>query len=280
MADGKVKKYFKNLRKMKEEGVNVPKPKKKAVDGKTNYGINWNKKTKVTTPPTGTGQTTKQKTRPADETRTKPFIQGGIGVTKQGKKPKKKDYLTGIKQPPLEAKHAGKVNLDNVKKVEHPFLRLTAKETSDESFETEGDTTKHPMLPGAKKTEYVLQKNGKNKTKTPAPVSVYNNKQRGNIAKAVYGHYDDVSKLKEMTDKDIDHLVKKYQVNLKTEKKTEKKSKKNKKLTEVVNVLSGNQVSQGVIGGTGESIGTKYSNRLFGGKTEKKSKKNNKKRGR
>jgi len=71
-----------------------------------------------------------------------------------------------------------------------------------------------------------------------------------------------------------------------------------------VNVLSGNQVSQGVIGGTGESIGTKYSNRLFGGsgkapptvlqkgarvavkerllsgKTEKKSKKNKKKRGR
>ena len=85
------------------------------------------------------------------------------------------------------------------------------------------------MLPGAKKTEYVLQKNGKNKTKTPAPVSVYNNKQRGKIAKAVYGHYDDVSKLKEMTDKDIDHLVKKYQVNLKTEKKTEKKSKKNNK---------------------------------------------------
>jgi hypothetical protein len=51
-------------------------------------------------------------------------------------------------------------------------------------------------------------------------------------------------------------------------------------LTEVVNVLSGNQVSQGLIGGTGESIGTKYSNRLFGGKTEKKSKKNNKKKGR
>ena len=147
MADGKVKKYFKNLRKMKEEGVNVPKPKKKAVDGKTNYGINWNKKTKVTTPPTGTGQTTKQKTRPADETRTEPFIQGGIGVTKQGKKPKKK--------------------------------------------------------------------------------------------------------------------------------------KKKKKLTEVVNILSGNQVSQlGVIGGTGESIGTKYSNRLFGEKTEKKTKKNNKKKGR
>ena len=252
MADGKVKKYFKNLRKMKEEGVNVPVPKKKAVVGKTNYGINWNKKTKVTTPPTGTGQTTKQKTRPADETRTEPFIQGGIGLTtpptgteqttktkqgqttktkqgqttktKQGKKPKNE-----IKQPPLEAKHAGEVNLDNVEKAEYPFLRLTAEQTSDKSFKTEGDTTKHPMLPGAKKTEYVLQKNGKNKTKTPAPVSVYNNKQRGDIAKAVYGHYDDVSKLKEMTDKDINHLVKKYQVNLKTEKKTEKKSKKNNK---------------------------------------------------
>jgi len=226
MADGKVKKYFKNLRKMKEEGVNVPVPKKKAVVGKTNYGINWNKKTKVTTPPTGTGQTTKQKTRPADETRTEPFIQGGIGVTKQGKKPKKGDE---IKQPPLESKHAGEVNLDNVEKVEYPFLRLTAEQTSDKSFKTEGDTTKHPMLPGAKKTEYVLRKNGKNKTKTPAPVSVYNNKQRGKIAKDVYGHYDDVSKLKEMTDKDIDHLVKKYQVNLKTEKKTEKKSKNNNK---------------------------------------------------
>ena len=233
MANGKVKKYFKNLRKMKEEGVNVPVPKKKAVVGKTNYGINWNKKTKVTTPPTGTGQTTKQKTRPTGSgtgkginVKTPGKGQSGVGVTKQGEKPKKKDYLTEIKQPPLEAKHVGKVNLDNVKKVEHPFLRLTAKETSDESFETEGDTTKHPMLPGAKKTEYVLQKNGKNKTKTPAPVSVYNNKQRGDIAKAVYGHYDDVSKLKEMTDKDIDHLVKKYHVKLKTEKKSKKNKKK------------------------------------------------------
>jgi len=194
MANGKVKKYFKNLRKM--------------VEGEGNI----------------------QKTRPADETRTEPFIQGGIGVTKQGEKPKKKDYLTGIKQPPLEAKHAGKVNLDNVKKVEYPFLRLTAEQTSDKSFETEGDTTKHPMLPGAKKTEYVLQKNGKNKIKTPGQKA--------------------------------------------------KKKKKKKKLTEAVNVLSGNQVSQGVIGGTGESIGTKYSNRLFGGKTEKKSKKNKKKKGR
>jgi len=79
-----------------------------------------------------------------------------------------------------------------------------------------------------------------------------------------------------------------------------KRKKKQKKLTEAVNVLSGNQVSQGVIGGTGEYIGTKYSNRLFGGsgkapptvlqkgarvavkggKTEKKSKKNKKKKGR
>ena len=170
MADGKVKKYFKNLRKMKEEGVNVPVPKKKAVVGKTNYGINWNKKTKVATPPTGTGQPTKQKTRPADETRTKPFIQGGIGVTKQGKKPKKKDYLTGIKQPPLESKRAGEVNLDNVKKVKHHILRLTAKQTSDKSFKTKDNTTKHPMLAGAKEDDkYVLRKNGKNKTKTPAP---------------------------------------------------------------------------------------------------------------
>ena len=255
MANGKVKKYFKKLKEMMEEN----KAKTRPTGRGTGKGINIKKPGEgqggvgLTTLPTGTEQTTK---------------------TKQGEKPKKKDYLTGIKQPPLEAKHAGKVNLDNVKKVEHPFLRLTAKETSDKSFKTEGDTTKHPMLPGAKKTEYVLQKNGKNKTKTPAPVSVYNNKQRGKIAKAVYGHYDDVSKLKEMTDKDIDHLVKKYQVNLKTEKKTEKKSK----LTEVVNVLSGNQVSQGVIKGTGEYIGTKYSNRLFGEKTEKKTKK--KKKGR
>ena len=112
MANGKVKKYFKNLKEMMREGVNVPKPKKKAVDGKTNYGINWNKKTKV------------PKTRPADEIRTG-GDQGGIGLTtpptgteqttktKQGKKPKNE-----IKQPPLESKHAGKVNLDNVEKVQ------------------------------------------------------------------------------------------------------------------------------------------------------------------
>jgi len=230
--NGKVKKYFKNLRKMKEEGVNVPKPKKKAVDVKTNYGINWNKKTKVTTPPTGTGQTTKQKTRPADETRTKPFIQGGIGLTtktKQGEKPKNE-----IKQPPLEAKHVGKVNLDNVEKVEYPFLRLTAEQTSDKSFKTEGDTTKHPMLPGAKKTEYVLQKNGKNKTKTPAPEA--------------------------------------------------EKKKKKKKLTEAVNVLSGNQVSNRLFGGSGKAPptvlqkGARFA--VKGGKTEKKTKKNNNKKGR
>ena len=36
---------------------------------------------------------------------------------KKGEKPKKKDYLTGIKEHgPLEAKHAGKVNLDEFKK--------------------------------------------------------------------------------------------------------------------------------------------------------------------
>jgi len=65
-----------------------------------------------------------------------------------------------------------------------------------------------------------------------------------------------------------------------TEEKTPEVTPAKKKLTEAVNVLSGNQVSQGVIEGTGESIGTKYSNRLFGEKTEKKSKKNKKKRGR
>jgi hypothetical protein len=262
MANGKVKKYFKNLKEMMREGVNVPKPKKKAVDGKTNYGINWNKKTKV------------PKTRPADEIRTG-GAQGGIGLTtlptgteqttktKQGKKPKKKDYLTGIKQPPLESKRAGEVNLDNVKKVKHPFLRLTAKETSDKSFKTEGDTTKHPMLPGAKKTEYVLQKNGKNKTKTLAPIGGVAGVEMGTEAAQEAGIATTEGKSK-----------------IKTPGQKAKKKKKKKKLTEAVNVLSGNQVSQGVIGGTGESIGTKYSNRLFGGTTEKKSKKNKKKRGR
>ena len=252
MANGKVKKYFKNLRKMKEEGVNVPVPKKKAVVGKTNYGINWNKKTKVTTPPTGTGQTTKQKTRPADETRTEPFIQGGIGVTKQGKKPKKGDE---IKQPPLEAKHAGKVNLDNVEKVQTnvvedydkqaraygkpPTEKTTEAKKQGERIGKFGHKLDTPHeLPrvrgGKKKYSYHLKTPAPASPSpvtpaSPSPVSVYNNKQRGKIAKDVYGHYDDVSKLKEMTDKDIDHLVKKYQVNLKTEKKTEKKSKKNKK---------------------------------------------------
>ena len=210
MANGKVKKYFKNLKKMMEE----TKQKTRPTGSGTGKGIN------VKTPGKG---------------------QSGVGVTKQGEKPKNE-----IKQPPLEAKHAGKVNLDNVEKVKHHILRLTAKQTSDESFKTEGDTTKHTMLAGAKEDDkYVLQKNGKNKTKTPAPaspspvtpvtpaspspVSVYNNKQRGKIAKDVYGHYDDVSKLKEMTDKDIDHLVKKYQVNLKTEKKTKKNKKSGKR---------------------------------------------------
>ena len=242
MADGKVKKYFKNLRKMKEEGVNVPVPKKKAVVGKTNYGINWNKKTKV------------QKTRPADKTRTEPFIQGGIGLTtpptgteqttktKQGKKPKKKDYLTGIKQPPLEAKHAGKVNPDNVKKVQTNVVESHDKQSraygeppTEKTKEAEKQGKRIDKFGHKLDTAHELprirgKKDDKNKTPvSPSPVSVYNNKQRGDIAKAVYGHYDDVSKLKEMTDKDIDHLVKKYQVNLKTEKKTEKKSKKNNK---------------------------------------------------
>jgi len=198
MANGKVKKYFKNLEKMMREGVNVPKPKKKDVDVKTNLG------------------------------RVAGVEMGTEAAQEAGK------AVTGIKEHgPLEveAKRAGKVNLDNVKKVKHPHSKRRKK---------------HTILAGAKEDDkYVLQKNGKNKTKTPAPaspspvtpvtpaspspVSVYNNKQRGKIAKDVYGHYDDVSKLKEMTDKDIDHLVKKYQVNLKTEKKTEKKSKKNNK---------------------------------------------------
>jgi len=249
MANGKVKKYFKNLRKMKEEGVNVPKPKKKAVDVKTNYGINWNKKTKV------------PKTRPADEIRTG-GDQGGIGLTtpptrteqttktkqgqttktKQGKKPKNE-----IKQPPLESKHAGEVDLDNVEKVQTNVVedydkqaRAYGKPPTEKTTEAKKqgkriDKFGHKLdtpheLPrvrgGKKKYSYHLKTPA---PASPSPVSVYNNKQRGKIAKDVYGHYDDVSKLKEMTDKDIDHLVKKYQVNLKTEKKSEKKSKKNNK---------------------------------------------------
>ncbi len=252
MANGKVKKYFKNLRKM--------------VEGEGNI----------------------QKTRPADETRTEPFIQGGIGVTKQGEKPKKKDYLTGIKQPPLEAKHAGKVNLDNVKKVKHHILRFTDKQTSDESFKTKDNVTKHTMLAGAKEDDkYVLRKNGKNKTKTLAPIRGVAGVEMGTEAAQEAGIATTEGKNK-----------------IKTPAPEAEKKKKKKKLTEAVNVLSGNQVSQGVIGGTGESIGTKYSNRLFGGsgkapptvlqkgarvavkerllsgKTEKKSKKNKKKRGR
>jgi len=268
MANGKVKKYFKNLRKMKEEGVNVPVPKKKAVVGKTNYGINWNKKTKL------------QKTRPADKTRTEPFIQGGIGLTtpptgteqttktKQGKKPKKKDYLTGIKQPPLEAKHAGKVNLDNVEKVQtnvvedydkqaRAYGKPPTKKMEDateriDKFGHKLDTAHELPRPrgGKKKYSYYL--------KTPAPASP------SPVTPASPSPAPEA----------------------------EKKKKKKK--------LTGNQVSQGVIGGTGEYIGTKYSNRLFGGsgkapptvlqkgarvavkggKTEKKSKKNKKKKGR
>ena len=243
MADGKVKTYFKNLKEMMREGVNVPKPKKKDVDGKTNYGINWNKKTKV------------PKTRPADEIRTG-GAQGGIGLTtlptgteqttktKQGKKPKKKDYLTGIKQPPLEAKHAGKVNLDNVEKVQTnvvedydkqaraygkpPTEKTTEAKKQGERIGKFGHKLDTPHeLPrvrgGKKKYSYHLKTPA---PASPSPVSVYNNKQRGKIAKDVYGHYDDVSKLKEMTDKDIGHLVKKYQVNLKTEKKSKKNNKK------------------------------------------------------
>ena len=228
MANGKVKKYFKNLRKM--------------VEGEGNI----------------------QKTRPADETRTEPFIQGGIGVTKQGEKPKKKDYLTGIKQPPLESKRAGKVNLDNVKKVKHHILRFTDKQTSDESFKTKDNVTKHTMLAGAKEDDkYVLRKNGKNKTKTLAPIRGVAGVEMGTEAAQEAGIATTEGKNK-----------------IKTPAPEAEKKKKKKKLTEAVNVLSGNQVSQGVIGGTGESIGTKYSNRLFGGKTEKKSKKNKKKKGR
>ena len=83
MAIGKVKTYFKNLRKMMEE----TKQKTRPTGSGTGKGIN------VKTPGKG---------------------QSGVGVTKQGKKPKKGDE---IKQPPLEAKHVGEVNLDNVKKV-------------------------------------------------------------------------------------------------------------------------------------------------------------------
>ena len=216
MANGKVKKYFKNLKKMMEE----TKQKTRPTGSGTGKGIN------VKTPGKG---------------------QSGVGVTKQGEKPKKKDYLTGIKQPPLEAKHVGKVNLDNVKKVEHPFLRLTAKETSDESFETEGDTTKHPMLPGAKKTEYVLRKNGKNKTKTPAPIGGVAGVEMGTEAAQEAGIATTEGKSK-----------------IKTPGQKAKKKKKKKKLTEAVNVLSGKSI---------HSV-------MFGGKTEKKSKNNNKKKGR
>ena len=92
MANGKVKKYFKNLEKMMEENKQKTRP----TGSGTGKGIN------VKTPGEG---------------------QGGVGVTRQ-EKPKKKDYLTGIKQPPLEAKHAGKVNPDNVKKVQTSYFKI------------------------------------------------------------------------------------------------------------------------------------------------------------
>ena len=84
MANGKVKKYFKNLEKMMEENKQKTRP----TGSGTGKGIN------VKTPGKG---------------------QSGVGVTKQGKKPKKGDE---IKQPPLESKHAGEVNLDNVEKAQ------------------------------------------------------------------------------------------------------------------------------------------------------------------
>jgi hypothetical protein len=254
MANGKVKKYFKNLEKMMEENKQKTRP----TGSGTGKGIN------VKTPGKG---------------------QSGVGVTKQGKKPKKGDE---IKQPPLESKHAGEVDLDNVKKVKHHILRLTAKQTSDKSFKTKDNTTKHPMLAGAKEDDkYVLRKNGKNKTKTLAPIGGVAGVEMGTEAAQEAGIATTEGKNK-----------------IKTPAPEAEKKKKKKKLTEAVNVLSGNQVSQGVIGGTGEYIGTKYSNRLFGesgkapptvlqkgarvavkerllsGKTEKKSKKNKKKRGR
>jgi hypothetical protein len=249
MADGKVKKYFKNLRKMKEEGVNVPVPKKKAVVGKTNYGINWNKKTKVQkTRPTGRGTGKGINIKKPGEG------QGGVGLTtlptgteqttktKQGEKPKKKDYLTGIKQPPLEAKHDGEVNLDNVEKVQTNVV-----EDYDKQARAYGK-------PPTKKMEDATERIDK------------------------FGHKLDTAH--ELPRKRGGK--KKYSYSLKTPAPEAEKKKKKKKLTEAVNVLSGNQVFQGVIEGTGEYIGTKYSNRLFGvgEKTEKKTKKNNKKKGR
>ena len=82
MANGKVKTYFKKLKEMMEENKQKTRPTGRG----TGKGIN------VKTPGKG---------------------QSGVGVTKQGEKPKNE-----IKQPPLEAKHAGKVNLDNVEKVQ------------------------------------------------------------------------------------------------------------------------------------------------------------------
>jgi len=210
MANGKVKKYFKNLRKMKEEGVNVPVPKKKAVVGKTNYGINWNKKTKV------------PKTRPADEIRTG-GDQGGIGLTtpptgteqttktKQGKKPKKKDYLTGIKQPPLEAKHAGEVNLDNVEKVQTNVV-----EDYDKQARAYGK-------PPTKKMEDATERIDKfgHKLDTPHELPRI---RGGKDGKKKYSYY------------------------LKTPAPEAEKKKKKKKLTEAVNVLSGKSINSVVFG--------------------------------
>jgi len=214
MANGKVKKYFKNLEKMMEENKQKTRP----TGSGTGKGIN------VKTPGKG---------------------QSGVGVTKQGKKPKKGDE---IKQPPLEAKHVGEVNLDNVKKVKHHILRLTAEQTSDKSFKTKDNTTKHPMLAGAKEDDkYVLRKNGKNKTKTLAPIGGVAGVEMGTEAAQEAGIATTEGKNK-----------------IKTPAPEAEKKKKKKKLTEAVNVLSGKSI---------HSV-------MFGGKTEKKSKNNNKKKGR
>ena len=273
MANGKVKKYFKNLEKMMREGVNVPVPKKKAVVGKTNYGINWNKKTKV------------PKTRPADEIRTG-GDQGGIGLTtpptrteqttktkqgqttktKQGKKPKNE-----IKQPPLESKHAGEVDLDNVEKVQTNVV---------EDYDKQARAYGKP--PTEKTTE--AKKQGKRIDKFGHKLDTAHELPRPRGGKKKYSYY-----LKTPAPASPSPVT---PASPSPAPEAEKKKKKKK--------LTGNQVSQGVIGGTGEYIGTKYSNRLFGGsgkapptvlqkgarvavkggKTEKKSKKNKKKKGR
>ena len=207
MADGKVKKYFKNLRKMVEGEGNIQKT--RPTGRGTGKGINIKKP--------GEGQ-------------------GGVGVTRQ-EKPKEEDYLTGIKEHgPLEAKRAGVTNAQkaqtNVVEYHDKPSRAYGEPPTEKMKEAEKQGKRIDKFGHKLDTAHELprirgKKDDKNKTPvSPSPVSVYNNKQRGNIAKAVYGHYDDVSKLKEMTDKDIDHLVKKYQVNLKTEKKSKKNKKK------------------------------------------------------